>query len=132
LQKQTYINKIPVFIAILLCLILGVSLLAVLHPAPRGTDCIADIYQDGRLLTSIPLDGSSASYRFTVTGENGCVNEIEIRSRSIGILSADCPDKLCVHQGFIESTGLPIVCLPNKLVIQLREADSPSADITAY
>lgn len=83
-------------------------------------------------MTSIPLDGSDAPYRFTVTGENGCVNEIEIRSDSIGIVSADCPDKLCVHQGFISHTGLPVVCLPNKLVIRLRETDSETVDAIAY
>ena len=83
-------------------------------------------------MTSIPLDGSDAPYRFTVTGENGCVNEIEVRSDSIGIVSADCPDKLCVHQGFISHTGLPVVCLPNKLVIRLRETDSGTVDVIAY
>lgn len=121
-----------VFISVILCLTFGLSLITILHPASRGASCVADIYQDGELLTSIPLDGVDAPYCFTVTGENGCVNELEVRSGSIGMVSADCPDKLCVHQGFIDRPGLPIVCLPNKLVIQLREADSESIDIIAY
>lgn len=81
---------------------------------------------------SIPLDGSVAPHCFTVTGADGCVNEIEVRSDSIGVISADCPDKLCVHQGFISSTGLPIVCLPNKLVIRLREDNADSIDTVAH
>lgn len=132
MHKTLFHNKIAVIITALLCLIFGVSLFAVLYPAHNGTGCIADIYQDGELLCSVPLDGSHTLYRFSVIGEDGCSNEIEVRPHSIGIISADCPDKLCVHQGFIESPGLPIVCLPNKLVIQLRETDAPSADITAY
>lgn len=98
---------------------------------------IADIYQNGTLLYSIPLDTVDAPYTITIVGENGCENEIEIRPGSIGVLSADCPDKLCVNQGFIHSTLLPITCLPNHLVIQLRTEDAlqetePTLDILTY
>lgn len=131
MQQRKY--KITVVLIILfLSLILGLSLAAILQPAASDTECIADIYQDGNLLTSIPLDGSHASSRFTVTGENGCMNEIEVRSDSIGVVSADCPDQLCVHQGFIGRAGLPVVCLPNKLVIRLRENDPDDVDMIAY
>lgn len=121
-----------VFISVLLCLILGISLTVILFPASHSTDYIADIYQDGELRMSIPLDGSAASRRFTVTGANGCVNEVEVRPGSIGIVSADCPDKLCVHQGFISNSGLPIVCLPNRLVIRLRGTDAETIDTIAH
>lgn len=132
-MKEKRSHKITVIIiTVILCLILGISLIAILHPASHGAACIADIYQDGELLMSIPLDGSVAPHCFIVTGASGCVNEIEVRSDSIGIISASCPDKLCVHQGFISNTGLPIVCLPNKLVIQLREDDADLLDTIAY
>ena len=62
-------------------------------------------------------------------GENGCVNEVEVRPGSIGILSADCPDKLCVRQGFISDTRLPITCLPNRLVIRLRPVSDTAEDM---
>lgn len=90
----------------------------------------ADIYQNGQLLQSIDLNQVTENYTFTVTGENNCYNEIEVRPGSIGILSASCPDKLCVHQGFIDSTLLPITCLPNRLVIQLRSQENISEQIT--
>ena len=86
----------------------------------------AETYQDGQLIRSIPLDDVTEPCTFTVTGENGCTNEIEVRPGSIGILSASCPDKLCVRQGFISSTLLPITCLPNRLVIRLEENDVPN------
>lgn len=132
MNKQWNYKVTVVFIAILLCLVLIISLIAILRPVTGNTKYTADIYQDGNLLTSISLDNVNAPYRFTVTGENGCVNEIEVRSGSIGIISADCPDKLCIHQGFVSNSKLPIVCLPNRLVIQLREDDSVSVDATAY
>ena len=131
MKKQHNYKITSVFIIIFLSLILIVSFIAILRPATGNTMYIADIYQDGNLLSSIPLDDVTVPYSFTVTGINGCVNEIEVRSGSIGIISADCPDKLCVHQGFISNNRLPIVCLPNRLVIQLRESDF-AADIVTY
>jgi hypothetical protein len=42
----------------------------------------------------------------------------EISSHKIRMLKADCPDKRCVHQGW--STLLPIICLPNQIVIEVK------------
>lgn len=132
LKKRWNYKITAVLISAALCFILIVSLTAIFRPSAHSPGCVADIYQDGELLASIPLDEAGSSCRFTVTGENGCVNEIEVRPGSIGIVSADCPDRLCVHQGFIDHAGLPIVCLPHKLVILLREPGAESMDATVY
>lgn len=41
------------------------------------------------------------------------------------MLEADCPDHTCINSGWLED--LPIVCLPNKLVIEFADADSADA-----
>jgi len=89
---------------------------------------IADIYQEGTLIMSIPLAEVHDSRTFIIEGKNGCTNEIEVRPGSIRILSASCPDQICVRQGFISNSRLPITCLPNRLVIQLRPAGSLAED----
>ena len=33
---------------------------------------------------------------------------------------ASCPDKICVDRGWIDNGVIPIVCLPNKLTIEIR------------
>lgn len=124
------IQPLPIFIGAALTLLAVISLLLILLPQKRATGYTADIYQSGELLTSIDLSAVSQPYTFTVTGENGCTNEIEVRPDEIGIISADCPDKLCVHQGFISDSRLPITCLPNRLVIQLRPTDESESSIT--
>lgn len=124
------IHPLPLFIGAALTLLAVASLLLILLPQNDAAGYIADIYQSGELLTSIDLSAVSQPYTFTVTGENGCTNEIEVRPDQIGILSADCPDKLCVHQGFISDSRLPITCLPNRLVIQLRPTAGQESSIT--
>lgn len=139
--KQDY-KKAAVIISAILILSASFSLLYLLNPSLGGTAAgsgyIAEIYQDGRLLYSIPLNDPSQNRTFVVESTEGGINEVEVRPGSIGIISADCPDKLCVHQGFITDAKLPITCLPNRLVILLRpgpkevDQDSATPDIITY
>lgn len=121
-------RKAAVLTAAFLILVCLASLGYLLLPARDETAYTADIFQNGVLIMSIPLNEETENRIFTIEGENGCVNEVEVRPGSIGIISADCPDKLCVGQGFISDTRLPITCLPNRLVIQLRPVSDPTGD----
>mgnify|MGYP002767001806 CR=1 FL=1 len=92
----------------------------------------ADIYQNGDLLQSIRLDTVIGEYTFVIRGENGAANTVCVRPGSIAIVDASCPDQICVHQGFISTSLLPITCLPNRLVIRVREASdygNPSTSV---
>ncbi|MBR1931900.1 MAG: NusG domain II-containing protein [Lachnospiraceae bacterium] len=130
-------------IALLLILLLAVITLSsiawmLLRGMPDDTQTdnryalIADIYQDGELLQSINLNQVNTPYTFVVTGKNDCFNEIQVRPHSIGITTASCPDKLCVHQGFIDTSLLPITCLPNHLIIQIRREACVIPDALTY
>ncbi|MBQ2803666.1 MAG: NusG domain II-containing protein [Lachnospiraceae bacterium] len=144
MSKLTYQKKALVLI-LLLSILLFACIMWILaqgsffmsadaSTTPNSTSLCADIYQNGALLQTIPLYAVDKPYTLTLTGDNGCTNVLEIRTGSIGIVSASCPDKLCVHQGFIDSSLLPITCLPNKVVIQVRSETSQNtaADIITY
>lgn len=134
MKENTSWRKPAAVITAFLLLLSAASLLYLLS-GESGADYAADIFQNGILIKKIYLSDVSETYTFTVQGENGCVNEIEVRPGSIAIISADCRDKICVHQGFISDAKLPITCLPNRLVIRLRPvSDSPGAepDAVAY
>lgn len=124
------INPAALLIGTVLLLLSAGSLLYILLPKSQEDGFTADIFQNGNLIASISLDEIREPYRMTVTGDGGCTNEIEIRPGSIGIISADCPDKLCVHQGFISDSRLPVTCLPNRVVILLRPNAENESEIT--
>ena len=100
--------------------------LLVLDKSPQ--DYVAEIYQDGSLIYSIHLNTVQSTYILDVEGKEGGHNRIEIRQGSIGIIWADCPDKLCVRQGFIHNASIPITCLPNSLVIRLTPTGESTPD----
>lgn len=131
-------KKTAVIISAVLIFLTMASLLYLLFPHSESDGYIAEIYQEGELLFSIPLNNISENQTFTIENKTGGRNEIQVCHGSIGIVSANCPDRLCVHQGFISDSKLPITCLPNRLVIQLRPAgnaageDSMTSDILSY
>ncbi len=77
----------------------------------------AEIVQDGRVLRTVDLSSVRSEERMTVSWE-GHTNTILIAPGEIRMLSADCPDQICVRSGKLIEGGLPIVCLPHRLVIQ--------------
>ena len=48
-------------------------------------------------------------------------NRARIDGGGVSMISADCPDKLCMKRGRISGGDLPIVCLPNRVVISIED-----------
>jgi hypothetical protein len=107
-----------------LILILAASIITLFLFNQKNSGKTALIYQNGNLIQTIDLEDVSEPYQFTVQGDNEKSNTIEVRKNSIGIVKADCPDKLCVNMGFIHNSTVPITCLPNRLVIRITDIPS--------
>jgi hypothetical protein len=51
----------------------------------------------------------------------------EVKNGAIAFISSDCPDKICVHTGFIKHGGQFAACLPNGVVLRIMGADGVDA-----
>lgn len=79
-----------------------------------------------------------AQLRITVDGEEygiysleedqvihiGDTNVCVIKDGSVTMTEADCPDHLCMKQKRISKTGGTIVCLPNRVVLEIVSRES--------
>lgn len=118
-RKRAVLLTAVLLVISVLC---GVWIYVVSHSsAESGQALYADLYQNGELLQTICLDTVTGEYTFDISGENDATNTVCVRPGSIAIVSASCPDQICVHQGFTSTSLLPITCLPNRLVIRVRE-----------
>ena len=79
----------------------------------------AAVYQYGELVEEIRLDQVTEPYTISLAGEDGAENVVEAAPGRIRVASANCPDQVCVDQGWIADGTVPIVCLPHKLVIEI-------------
>ena len=122
-------KKLVVSLLIVVILLLSIGSILYKKSAAGDKPGIANIYQDGVLIKSIPLT-KTLTDSFTIEGTDGAYNHIEIADGHIAVTSASCPDLICVHQGAINNDLIPITCLPNRLIIAIEyETDT---DIIAY
>jgi hypothetical protein len=49
-------------------------------------------------------------------------NVCSIQDGKVKMISADCPDQICIQDSAIDETGGTIVCLPNKVVLSIVDA----------
>ena len=78
----------------------------------------ARILRDGVLLEEIDLDRVAEPYSFTLEDGSGA-NTVQVERGRIRISAADCPDQVCVKQGWISGGAVPIICLPHRLTIEI-------------
>lgn len=62
------------------------------------------------------------------TIEIGDKNTVIIKDSSVYVVNSTCPDKLCQKQGHISKNGQQIICLPNKVVIEIISNQNKEID----
>lgn len=95
---------------------------------PEVSRTYAVIQVDGKLYKKVPLAGHHGTDELTIDTEKGH-NLVVIKDESIGITEADCPDKICIREGFISKPGSTVVCLPHKVLIEVKGAGSSGPDV---
>lgn len=81
-----------------------------------------EILSRGNVIYSGPGTVSGKPKYIEVRTELG-INLVRIDETGVCVESADCPDLECVHSGYLKNRVLPVVCLPNELII--RYTDDP-------
>jgi hypothetical protein len=72
---------------------------------------------NGKEVMRIPLSRETRQYQ--VDGYVG-KSTFLVEDFRVRMVDSACPDKLCVHTGWIGSSGDSIVCLPNRVVLRLE------------
>jgi len=99
-----------ILIASLIVIAIAISL-AVLFSLSEGEAAV--VYIDGERAFSVPL---SRDGEYPI-GEG---NLLQIKDGYALMKEADCPDGLCKSQGKINKSGERIVCLPNRVLVEVE------------
>lgn len=79
----------------------------------------AKITVEGKEYKNIRLDNHKGEEVFNIKTDKGH-NIIKIVDNKIAIIEADCPDKICLKPGYIGKVGETLVCLPHKVVVEIK------------
>ena len=109
---------------ILIAAVLAISLIslaAIKMTQKDGKEVIVTVGGKEVYKTSIEKDQI-----YQIPEKNG-TNVMQIKDGKVTMKEADCPDKLCVHQKAISTKGGTIVCLPNKVVLEIDSSEKPDS-----
>ncbi len=59
---------------------------------------------------------------------NGGTNLLQIKNGEASMVQADCPDQLCVHQKPVSLNHESIICLPNRVVVEVESGANREFD----
>lgn len=96
-----------------------ISLWLVKNVAFNQNSKYISVQVNGEEIKRIIFDKNMVGKQIPIETEYG-YNLIEIGDEKVRVIEADCPDKLDVKQGYISRVGEVIVCLPNRLVIEIK------------
>ena len=123
MKHKTLKNDILLIAVLLLAALLAWGILRLTRR--QGGEAVVTV--GGETVAVLPL---SRDTEITVGEAQGFRNVIEIRDGKVRVREADCPDRLCVRQGWISREGESAVCLPHKLVVAVR-GGAPGLDAVA-
>ncbi len=98
------------------------SLLYIRYQALSTNEKYISVQVAGEEIKRIILDPKLIGHTIPIETQYG-YNLIELGDNKVRVIEADCPDEIDVKQGYISGIGETIVCLPNKLVIEIKGID---------
>lgn len=111
-----------IFISVLIALIAAVAL-GVLLFAKDGDTVVVTV--DGQLYGEYPL---SVDRQVEIVNGEGH-NLLVIEGGKAFVKSASCPDGICASHRPVSKDGESIICLPNKVVVEIRARGQDQPDI---
>ena len=103
-------------VILLIVLVLLGAGLSLLSASAGSAGQQVEVSVDGQLYGTYSL---SEDQTIEINDTNVC----EIKDGEVNMIQADCPDQLCIHQGPIHIQGETIVCLPNRVVVEITGND---------
>ncbi len=99
--------------------ILALAAVLYIQFAPSGESKTLLITIDGKEYRKTTIDEETYE-AFSIETDYG-VNDVVIEHGAVNVVSADCPNQICVHTKEAYMAGDIIVCLPHKVVIEIIE-----------
>lgn len=122
LSERLFTNKnLIIFFALTSILCVAAIVVSSRATHDGGT---AVVRKNGEVIYNIDLDSVDKPYTIDTGG-----NVLLVEKGQISVVSADCPDGLCVKQGVISKHSKTIVCLPNRLTVSIEDGEEePETD----
>lgn len=79
----------------------------------------AEITMAGKLYKNVNLSAHKGKDIIELESKYGNI-VVEVKDNNIGIIETTCTDKICMHPEYINKPGESLVCLPNRVMIEIK------------
>lgn len=128
-DKNFHLHKISVYDILLIGMLVItpiLSLSSVWHQDQDKKEAL--IYRNNKLLEVHDLSQD----RVISISDKGIEMTIKIDGGRIRVLESNCPKHICVHIGWIAGSGQTIVCVPNKMLVEVKGKQSLKYHAESY
>ncbi|WP_407891828.1 NusG domain II-containing protein [Lacticaseibacillus sp. N501-2] len=135
-----YLHMIKPFDYIIVILLLVASFIPYVVFAHQEATQQATRSASQPVYTAVVTHNGKEVYRLKLTGHKGTTtwryndghdwNTIVATGNQIQIKDANCQDQVCVRKGKISKPGQTIVCLPHKLLVEIKSTGHSSGNNT--
>jgi len=109
---------------IIILLILVAGLLFLYYPRQNGS--IVTIKVNGEIKGVYNLNNQNEQ-TITIAGKKGPL-KIKIEKGRVWVSESSCHNKLCIKMGKIHKNGEMIVCVPNRVIISVKNKEEKEVD----
>jgi hypothetical protein len=123
-KKRLYKGNVADIIMAVLVIAISLTPLFSFNKTGNFHNKTANIYHNNKLVKQIGMD------RDTVFKLNNM--KIEINNGRVRIAESDCPRQICVHAGWIKDPAQTLICVPNKVMVQITGDGEAKYDAVSY
>ena len=117
IKKKTALSYIDILIAVSIVLF-GLYWL-MMRDFNGATEKTVVIYKNDGVIWTLPMQKD----RIIHLEPFGVSMVVEIRDQKVRVLSSSCQQQICVRKGWTGQVHNPIICIPNKITIDVTGAD---------
>ncbi|MDE6125164.1 MAG: NusG domain II-containing protein [Eubacterium sp.] len=113
-MKKKFLRKWDMILITAALLAAGVFMLCIHVFSTAGEYAVVEV--NGETVAQLSLAEDTV---YDIEIENEVTNTLKIENGEAKMISADCPDKICVNHRSISKNNETIICLPNKVIVTI-------------
>lgn len=114
-------KKKDILLVVVILVVAGLAFLLHEVIGAKGANCVA-------VKVNGVLEGVYSLAQDQEIEINDGSNILVIKNGKADMIEADCPDKLCVKQKAVSKNHESIICLPNKVIVEVDSSENSEFD----
>ena len=111
-------------LVVLFIVLIGILTIGIYNYKFKNKPAVAEIYYKSELVKTVDLS-TGVDKRFSIPQNEHVIFHLD-KDGSIRFEESNCPDKICIKTGKLNTVGETAACLPNEIIVKIVSKDKKS------